>query len=160
MKANRLTYHSEKSTLKDYFWALKGVRIPWIFLLLIFASAMGSTFAAMNISFFTGDMVDAQGNVPTAKLVKYVVSYGGIGVAAAGSLIFGSLASERINLALRTKLWRKIMYTQQSCYDRDGGETLVSRVTADCDFASKLLTTMATILSLCVSIGMHALSTK
>ena len=155
MKANRLTYHSEKSTLKDYFWALKGVRIPWIFLLLIFASAMGSTFAAMNISFFTGDMVDAQGNVPTAKLVKYVVSYGGIGVAAAGSLIFGSLASERINLALRTKLWRKIMYTQQSCYDRDGGETLVSRVTADCDFASKLLTTMATILSLCVSIGIY-----
>ena len=155
MKANRLTYHSEKSSLKDYFWVLKGVKIPWIFLLLIFASAMGSTFAAMNISFFTGDMVDAQGNVPTAKLVNYVVSYGGIGLAAAGTFIFSSLASERINLALRSKLWRKIMYTQQSCYDKDGGETLVSRVTADCDFASKLLTTTATILSLCVSIGIY-----
>ena len=156
MKSHRLNYHSEKSTLRDYFWALKGIRMPWLFLLLIFASSLGSTFAALNISFFTGDMVDAQGNVPTAKLMKYALSYGGIGVAAAGITVFSALASERINLGLRTKLWRKIMYTQQSCYDRDGGNSLVSRVTADCDFASKLLTTIATTLSLCISLGIYA----
>lgn len=156
MKNNRLTYRAEKSTLRDYFWALKGIRIPWIFLLLIFASSMASTYAALNISFFTGDMVDAQGNVPTAKLLKYAISYGGIGLAAAGITVFSALASERINLGLRTKLWRKIMYTQQSCYDKDGGNSLVSRVTADCDFASKLLTTIAATLSICISLGIYA----
>ena len=155
MKANRLTYRAEKSTLRDYFWALKGIQIPWIFLLLIFASSLGSTFAALNISFFTGDMVDAQGNVPTMRLIKYVLSYGGMGLAAAAITVFSALASERINLGLRTKLWRKIMYTQQSCYDRDGGSSLVSRVTADCDFASKLLTTIASTLSICISLGIY-----
>ena len=155
MKANRLTYRAEKSTLRDYFWALKGIQIPWIFLLLIFASSLGSTFAALNISFFTGDMVDAQGNVPTTRLIKYVLSYGGMGLAAAAITVFSALASERINLGLRTKLWRKIMYTRQSCYDRDGGSSLVSRVTADCDFASKLLTTIASTLSICISLGIY-----
>ena len=93
MKANRLTYRAEKSTLRDYFWALKGIQIPWIFLLLIFASSLGSTFAALNISFFTGDMVDAQGNVPTMRLIKYVLSYGGMGLAAAAITVFSALAS-------------------------------------------------------------------
>ncbi len=155
MKGNRITYHSEKSTLRGYLGALKGVQMPWIFLLLIFAASLASTYAGLNISFFTGDMVDALGNVPIARLLKYALSYGAMGLSAAGIVVFSSLASERINLGLRTKLWRKIMHTRQSCYDRDGGESLVSRVTADCDFASKLLTTIATTLSLCVSLGIY-----
>lgn len=152
---SRMTYYSEKATLWGYLQALKGVKMPWIFLFLIFAASMASTYAGLNISFFTGDMVDAQGNVPTARLINYTLSYGAMGLAAAGIVVFSALASERINLGLRTKLWRKIMYTRQSCYDRDGGESLVSRVTADCDFASKLVTTIATTLSLCISLAIY-----
>lgn len=149
------TYLWEKSSIRDYIWALKGVRIPWIFLALIFAASMGSTFAGLHISFFTGDMVDARGNVPTAQLVRYAASYVGLGAAAAAGVVFGALAAEKINLGIRTKLWRKIMYTHQSCYDSDGGESLVSRVTTDCDFASKLLTTIVSILSTLVSMGIY-----
>lgn len=101
----------------------------------------------MSISVFTGDMVDAQGNVPTAQLVSFAVSYSIMGVCIAGSSIFGGIASERINLGLRKKLWRKVIYTKQSCYDADGGETLVSRVTTDCDFASQLVTSIVSFLS-------------
>ena len=146
---------TEKSTLRDYIWALKGIKKPWLILALILACSLGSTFAGMHISIFTGDMVDAQGNVPTEDLISYVLCYGALGVCAAGNMFFGSLASEKINLGLRSKLWRKIMHTSQSSYDSDGGESLVSRVTADCDFASKLLTVLAEMLSIAVSIGIY-----
>ena len=149
------TYQPVRSTLRDYLWALRGIRIPWIFLLLIFACSMVSTYAGLTISFFTGDMVDARGDVPTAELIRFSVSYALLAIAASASLVFASYASEKINLGLRTKLWRKIMYTSQRSYDSDGGEALVSRVTTDCDYASKLLTTIVDMASLAVSIGIY-----
>ena len=149
------TYQPVRSTLRDYLWALRDIRIPWIFLLLIFACSMVSTYAGLTISFFTGDMVDARGDVPTAELIRFSVSYALLAIAASASLIFASYASEKINLGLRTKLWRKIMYTSQRSYDSDGGEALVSRVTTDCDYASKLLTTIVDMASLAVSIGIY-----
>ena len=152
---NRKEKKTEKATLKDYVWALKGIRLPWLFLLLILAASIGTTFAGLHISFFTGDMVDAQGNVPTEDLLNYVLIYCALAVTSASSYVFGAIASEKINLGLRRKLWRKIMYTPQSCYDSDGGEALVSRVTADCDFASKLLTTIVEMLSISVSVGIY-----
>ena len=152
---NRKEKKTEKATLKDYVWALKGIRLPWLFLLLILAASIGTTFAGLHISFFTGDMVDAQGNVPTEDLLNYVLIYCALAVTSASSYVLGTIASEKINLGLRSKLWRKIMYTPQSCYDSDGGEALVSRVTADCDFASKLLTTIVEMLSIGVSVGIY-----
>ena len=106
MKTPKKAYRSEKSSVRDYIWALKGVRVPWLFLALIFAASLASTYAGLHLSFFTGDMVDAKGNVPTADLVRYAASYVGLGAAAAAGVIFTALASERINLGLRTKLWR------------------------------------------------------
>lgn len=155
MKKKEQTYQSEKSSIRDYVMALKGVRIPWLYILLIGLSSIGTTFASLHISFFTGDMVDARGNVPTDALVTFAMSYVGIGIFAAATVIFSSLASEKINLGLRTKLWRKIMYTKQSCYDADGGEALVSRVTTDCDFASRLLTTAVDIIAVAFSMGIY-----
>ncbi|MCF0137400.1 MAG: ABC transporter ATP-binding protein [Oscillospiraceae bacterium] len=149
------SYTPEKAALKDYVWSMKGIKIPFLFLLIIFAMAMMSTYAGMNISLFTGEMVDAQGNVPTDKLVNFSFMYILMGIAAAGNVIAAALATEKINLGLRTKLWRKIMYAKQSCYDNDSGESLVSRVTSDCDFASKLITTAVEILSTLVSLGLY-----
>lgn len=39
-------------------------------------------------------------------------------------------------------LWRKIIHVKQSRYDADNGESVVSRVTTDCDYASKLYSTI------------------
>lgn len=144
---NSVSYQSEKASFKDYIGIFKGIRMPWLFILLVFAMSVVMALAAMSISVFTGDMVDAQGNVPTAQLVSFAVSYSIMGVCIAGSSIFEGIASERINLGLRKKLWRKVIYTKQSCYDADGGETLVSRVTTDCDFASQLVTSIVSFLS-------------
>lgn len=149
------TSKMEKSTVRDYMWAMKGTRIPIIPLIMILAAALLSTYAGLNISLFTGGMVDAQGDVPTNELVKYAVSYLLIGLAAAIQLIAVSVASEKINLGLRTRLWRKIMHTSLSNYEADCGESLVSRITSDCDYSSKLLTTAVEIVSIMISLCIY-----
>lgn len=139
MKAAEKSRKAKQTTLRDYIWALKGIRIPVPQLVMILLTSLGSTFAGLRVSFFTGDMVDAGGNVPTEELIRFVGFYVSLGVCAALGYFFSSWASERINIGLRSKLWKKIIFTRQSSYDSDGGESLVSRVTSDCDFASKLL---------------------
>ena len=151
MKRQHVDYRPEKARFGEYLAMFQGIKMPWLFIILIFVATVCSTFAALNISMFTGDMVDANGRVPAAQLAAFALSYLLVGLCTAGSAIFQGVASERINLGLRKKLWRKIIYTQQSCYDADGGETLVSRVTTDCDYASKLLTTIVGLVSLAFS---------
>jgi len=158
MKKNTTGYVSEKAAFKEYLGIFKGIKMPWLFIILIFAASIASTLAALRITIFTGDMVDAQGNVPTAQLVGFALSYSVMGLCVAANSIFSGIASERINLGLRKKLWRKVIYTKQSCYDMDGGETLVSRVTTDCDFASKLVITIVSFLTGGVSSAMYLTS--
>ena len=155
MKRNTKTYRAEKSGIGEYIQVHQGIKIPWILLIIAFLFTLGSTYAGMHISFFTGDMVDARGNVPTEALVTYALSYLGIGIFSGLSSLFKDYASQKINLGIRTKLWRKIMYVRQSNYDVDGGETLVSRVTTDCDFASMLVVTIVSTLGVAVSIGIY-----
>ena len=155
MKKQHVDYRPEKARFGEYLAMFQGIKMPWLFIILIFVATVCSTFAALNISMFTGDMVDANGRVPAAQLAAFALSYLLVGLCTAGSAIFQGVASERINLGLRKKLWRKIIYTQQSCYDADGGETLVSRVTTDCDYASKLLTTIVGLVSLAFSMATY-----
>lgn len=155
MKRSEKTYRAEQSTVREYIGVHRGIQIPWILLIIGFVCTLGSTYAGMHIAGFTGDMIDANGNVPTTALMRFVLSY--LGIAAFGALnyLFTEYASQKINLGIRTKLWRKIMFVRQSNYDIDGGETLVSRVTMDCDFASKLLVTVVSLLGLAVSVGIY-----
>lgn len=155
MKEHKRKFILEKSSIRDNIWSLKGIRMPILPLVLIFALAMLSAYASMNISMFTGNMVDANGDVPTGQLVTFSITYLLVGLAAAGTVIASAFASEKINLGLRIKLWRKIMYTKQSCYEKDSGESLVSRVTSDCDFASKLITIFVQILATGVTLGLY-----
>ena len=101
MKEQKDSFVLEKSSVRDNLWALKGTRMPVLPLLLIFAMAMLSAYASMNISLFTGSMVDANGDVPTRQLVSFAITYLLVGAAAAGTVIFSAFASEKINLGLR-----------------------------------------------------------
>ena len=155
MKKNKNAYRAENASVREYVEVHRGVEIPWVYLILVFVAALGSTYASMHIANFTGDMVDAGGNVPTNALLRFALSYLGIAVFGAMNFLFSGYASEKINLGIRTKLWRKTMFVRQSNYDVDGGQTLVSRVTMDCDFASKLLVSIVGMLGLAVSIGIY-----
>lgn len=154
MKKN-IKYSPEKVTVRNYVGIFKGVKIPWIFYILIFAADIAMTFAAIRLNYFTGEAVDAQGNVPVAQLTSFALGYLVMGICSGASIIFSGVASERVNLGLRKKLWQKIIHTRQSCYDVDGGETLVSRVTTDCDFASTLFTVIVAFLSMIISFVMY-----
>ncbi len=153
MKKN--TARQSRAGLRGYIESMNGIRIPWIILVLVFALSILTTYVSLNISMFTASAVDAQGNVPTSELVGFAVSYLLVGISAGLNYLFSRVAQEKINLGLRTKLWRKIMYTSQKSYDCESGEALVSRVTADCDFASSLLVTLIDILSTLISIGIY-----
>ena len=148
-------YLSDKATFREYLGIFRNIRIPWLFIILIFAASLGTTVAALSVTYFTGDAVDAQGNVPAAQLVSFALGYLVMAACTAGSSIFSGVASERINLGLRKALWSRMIYTRQSSYDADGGESLVSRVTSDCDYASKLLTVFVSFCSVAVSLVIY-----
>lgn len=152
MKNNRTGYTPERATFGEYVKIFKGIRLPWLFILLILVFTLVNTYIGLFLNFFTGDMVDAQGNVPVQQLVSYAVSYLMLALVGFGSCVVQGVASERINLGLRGKLWRKMIYTKQSAYDADGGETLISRVTTDCDYASKLIIIIMQFVSLAISL--------
>ena len=152
---NSRTYKPEKASFKDYLRIFKGIKLPWLFIILIFAATIATTVISLFVTYFTGDAVDASGDVPAGQLVSFALGYIALAAASAGTSIFSGVASERINLGLRKKLWSRIIYTKQSCYDKDGGESLVSRVTTDCDYASKLLTVIVSLCSVIVSLAIY-----
>lgn len=127
--------------------AIWGIKLPWLHLILYVVAMAGTMVGSLLMAGATGDMVDAAGNIATATLISFSAAYIVIGAGSTLSTIFSGLAGERINVALREKLWRKLMYIPQKYYDTDGGETLVSRITTDCDFASALIVTVIGILT-------------
>ena len=122
--------------------ALWGIKLPWLFLALYVVAQVGSMVASLLMAGATGDLVDAAGNVANSVLISFSAAYVLIAISSTAGSIFSGLAGERINMSLREKLWRKLIFIPQSYYDEDGGESLVSRVTTDCDYASSLLVTI------------------
>ncbi len=127
--------------------AIWGIKLPWLHLILYVVATVATMAGSLLIAGATGDMVDAGGNIATATLVSFAAAYIVIGAGSTAGTIFSGLAGERINVALREKLWRKLIYIPLKHYDVDGGETLVSRVTTDCDYASSLLVTVIGIIT-------------
>ncbi len=167
MKKNT-NYQSDKVTFGEYLSVVRNVRLPgkyWGLTVLYFVLNIAMIPVGLMISTFSAEMIDAQGNLPAAQLAMFVIGYVLFGIISAVSSIFLGIVSERINLGLRGNLWRKIIHTKQCCYDADNGEALVSRVTTDCDYASKLYSTVISlIMTLASSAGyvlsMFALSMK
>lgn len=132
--------------------AIWGIKLPWLHLILYVATSLIAMVGSLLMAGATGDMVDAGGNIATATLVSFSAAYIIIGAGATVNTIFSGLAGERINVALREKLWRKLMYIPQKHYDVDGDETLVSRITTDCDYASTLIVTVVGLVTMVFSL--------
>lgn len=127
--------------------AIWGIKLPWLHLILYVAATIGTMLGSLLMAGATGDMVDAGGNIASATLISFSAGYIVIGAGSTLSTIFSGLAGERINVSLRERMWKKLMYIPQKYYDADGGETLVSRITTDCDYASSLLITLIGIVT-------------
>lgn len=161
-------YQSEKVSLREYLKILKSVKLPgkyWLLTILYFVANFAMIPVSLLISTFSAQMIGADGQIPTKQLTSFVIGYVLIGVLTSLNFIFLGVVSERINYGMRSNLWKRIIHTKQSCYDKDNGETLVSRVTTDCDYASKLYSTVIYLITSIASsagyvVSMFALSVK
>lgn len=156
LESNRIdVQNTEKATFRQYFKIFSGIKMPWVFLAgaLILQTAL--YFFTVKAAVITGNVVDTKGNIANSDLIKYVVFMTLVTIASTGGFLLNGISSERINLGLREKLWRKMIYLPQKSYDQDGGETLVSRVTTDCDSASILFTTIISAITLVLGLVMY-----
>ena len=147
MRKNQEAFKLDKITLKQYLRVYSGVRIPWLFLVLIIVFQLVYTRFSVHVTNFTGDLVDASGNLPMDQLVTYAVTALLTGILACGSGFFVNLSSIAINRVVRQKLYGKLLYVPQSVYDENGAERLISAVTNDCENASYLFTQPISIVS-------------
>ena len=154
-KQKNVAAKAEKVSLRECLKIYDGIRMPWTQMILGLVLALLGSYAVLQVSDFSGNAVDASGVIPMDKMVVYILTSIAVVLCNTGRYMFAGIAGEKINYALRQKLWHKILVTKQSHYDMDGGESLVSRVTTDCDYASKFYSTVVNIVSLVISTAMY-----
>lgn len=154
-KQKKVTQRAEKVSLRECLKIFNGIRLPWTQMILGLVLALLGSYAVLQVSDFSGNAVDASGVIPVEKMVIYILTSIAVVLCNTGRFMFAGIAGEKINYALRQKLWNKILVTKQTNYDVDGGESLVSRVTTDCDYASKFYSTVVNIVSMVISTVMY-----
>lgn len=127
--------------IKKYFGVFKGVRLPWILIILCLVFSVLMMRAELQVATLTADIIDASQNaINGSVLFQYV----GMAVLAAVCTIlsnyFTRKMEEVINLRVRMKLWSKIMRLPTKFYDKDNGNELVTRITSDAEAPSSLFT--------------------
>lgn len=129
----------KKRPFDTFRTVLSGVKIPWILILISLVSSFVMANAMIGSAVVTAKVVDSSGNLRTEDLLQYVGLLVGSGLLAALSNLCSNVMAQKINIGVRTKLWKKMLRLPMSYYDREGGEALVSRITADCDQASAFI---------------------
>lgn len=138
-------------SLRRYFGIFSGVKIPWVLYISAVVINLISYYFSLNMIYATGDIIDATGLVDNELLARYMIPMVLSTVFTTAIGILTGIANEKLNLGLRQKLWRKMMFLPNTAYDKDNGEGLVSRVTADCDSASGIFNVVLSSYMLVVS---------
>ena len=120
--------------LKRYINIYKDVKIPWLMYLAMLALGIGESYLVLEQTTLTADIIDASQNaINGGMLIKYIV-FMVLGATISISNSYGTgWMMQKINLGVRTKLWNKLMRLPTRYYDGEGGDSLVSRVTTDCE---------------------------
>lgn len=118
---------------------LSGVRIPWLLLL----ASLISSFLVANLmignAVITARVVDSNGNLRMEDLLQYIGTLLGGGLLSSLGAYCNSVMSEKINIGVRSKLWKKMLRLPMRFYDQESGENLISRITVDCSKASAFI---------------------
>lgn len=116
----------------SYVRVLKGVKLPWLLILLSAAFSIAEGSSAIEMATLTGNIIDGTQNAVNGKeLLRYIGTTAFVAAVTIGSSYFTSKMEETLTLRVRVKLWRKIMRLPARFYDADNGNELVSRVTDD-----------------------------
>ncbi len=153
----------EKVSLRESMSVFSGIKFPIFLMAAAVVLSILNAILNLNVAAFSGSIVDASGDIPIKDLMTYIFSSVVAAIVYVGACVTQSIASEKINYQLRVKIWKKILVTRQSEYGADNGEEMVSRITSDCDYASKYFTTILAVLALAVNLivyvsGMYKLN--
>lgn len=129
----------KKRPFDTFRTVLSGVKIPWILALISIVTSFLMANMMIGTAVLTARVVDSNGNLRSEDLVRYIGLLLGSGLLASVGNYCNSVTSERINIGVRTKLWKKMLRLPMRYYDAESGEALVSRITVDCSRASAFL---------------------
>ncbi len=129
----------KKRPFDTFRTVLSGVKIPWILVLISIVTSFLLANAMIGSAVITANVVDSSGNLHTEDLIEYIVLLLGSGILAVSSNFCNNVVSERVNLGVRAKVWKKMLRLPLSYYDKESGESLVSRITIDCNRASAFI---------------------
>ncbi len=149
------SYTADKVSLRECLGIFKNINLPWGLMVIGVLLALLGSYATLQVSSFSGAAVDASGEILVQEMMTYILTSVFVVICTAGMMLSSTMAGEKINYALRQKLWHKIIVTKQRSYDLDGGESMVSRVTTDCDYASKFYSTVVSIAGIVISTAMY-----
>lgn len=131
------------------------IKMPWMMIFIGLLFTIFSSWMSLTTVTFSGNAVDASGNIPTDELIKYIsATVLSILLTVIGG-ISSAFAQVRIQYLVRNDVWAKMMATTQKVFDRVGGENLISRVTLDCDYASKFFDVLGQITTILVGATTH-----
>ena len=123
--------------LRSYFRIYEGIKFPWFLLLLFIVLSLIETTIEVNTITLTASIIDStQSVIKTEELIKYIFYIVLSGALSLSANFISSVAYQKINLGVRTKLWRKVMHLPLSANDKDNGAELITRVTTDADSSS------------------------
>lgn len=123
-------------SLKEYTRIFRGVKLPWLLLGLVVVIAIVKTNVEVESITLTASIIDGTQNaIKTDELVRYMTYLVLTGFLTVASTYVSGLTYQKINLRVRTKLWKKMMHLPTRFYDSDNANELVSRVTTDADSA-------------------------
>lgn len=126
----------KKRPFDTFRTVLSGVKIPWLLALVSVVSSFLMSNAVIGSAVITAKVVDSHGNLRMEDLFQYIGLLLGGGLLAALGAFCNNVLSEKINIGVRTKLWKKMLRLPMRYYDAESGESLVSRITVDCNRAS------------------------
>lgn len=129
----------KKRPFDTFRTVLSGVKIPWLLVLISTVCNFLVANAMVTSAVLTARVIDASGNVNNSDLVDYILTLLWTFVLTVGASFCNNVMSEKINLGVRSKVWKKMLRLPMSYYDAESGESLVSRITIDCNRASAFI---------------------
>ena len=119
-----------------YTKVFKGVKMPWILLLIFVALSVVNTNVEVESVTLTASIIDGtQNSVNTDLLVRYIVYIVLSGLLTIATTYISGLAYQKINMGVRLRMWNKMMRLPTRFYDGDNANGLVTRITTDADSA-------------------------
>lgn len=122
--------------IKGYTKIFKGMKLPWFLLFLVIVICMIQSHVEVEAITITASIIDGTQNaIKTDELIRYIEFQLISGIITIAFTYASGLLLQKINLAVRLRVWDKMMHLPTSYYDTDNVNELVTRVTTDADCA-------------------------